>query len=131
MAAMGSGAGSSSINVLDLLAAQEEEEKRKELVHKHDTLKSKMDVLKKQREEHKKQKKAMTAALRMARKQKSRIIKKATTLTKDDIVAILCFKNEQESKKFAKLQSQASTSNPRVVEDLSEAAADAPQDPDA
>ena len=91
-----------------------------------------MEVLKKQREEHKKQKKALTTALRMARKQKSRIIKKATTLTKDDIVAILCFKNEQESKKFAKLQAQASTSNPPAVEDLSEAAADSQQvDPDA
>ena len=128
---MGSGDGSSTVNVLDLLAAQEQEDKRAELVRRHDTLKARMDALKRQREEQSKQKKALTAALRLAKRQKKRIITKASTLSKDDIVAILCLKNEQESKKFARLASQAASSNPSGVTDLSAAAADPPADPSA
>ena len=131
MAAMGSGDGSSSVNVLDLLAAQEQEDKRAELVRRHDTLKTKMDTLKRQRDEQAKQKKALTAALKQAKRQKSRIISKAATLSKDDIVAILCLKNEQESKKLQKLASQAASSNPSGVTDLSAAPADPPADPSA
>ena len=119
------------MNVLDLLAAQEQEDKRAELVRRHDTLKTRMDTLKRQREEQAKQKKALTAALKLAKRQKSRIISKAASLSKDDIVAILCLKNEQESKKIQRLASQASSSNPSGVRDLSAAAADAPANPDA
>ena len=78
MAAAGRGSASSApaVNLLDLLAVQDSENARAELVRKHDTLKAKMDTLKKQREEQKKQKKALTAALKLAKRQKSRIISK-------------------------------------------------------
>ena len=130
MVAMGSTDGSSQLNVLDVLAAQETENKRAELVRKHDTLRTKMDTLKRQREEQAKQKKALTAALRIAKRQKSRIMSKASTLSKDDLVAILCLKSEQESKKLQKLASQAASSNPSGVTEPSAAAADAPANPD-
>ena len=127
---MGSGDGSSTVNVLDLLAAQEQEDKRAELVRRHDTLKARMDALKRQREEQSKQKKALTAALRLAKRQKKRIITKASTLSKDDIVAILCLKSEQESKKLQKLERQAASSSPSRVTEPIAATADAPASPD-
>ena len=130
MAAMGSTDGSSQLNVLDVLAAQETENKRAELVRKHDTLRTKMDTLKRQREEQAKQKKALTAALRIAKRKRSRIVSKATTLSKEDIVAILCLKSEQEGKKLQKRDRQAASSNPSGVSEPSAADADAPANPD-
>ena len=59
MAAMGSGSASNAapaVNILDLLAAQDNENARTELVRKHDTLKVKMDVLKQERQEQAKKK---------------------------------------------------------------------------
>ena len=90
------------INVIDLLAAQDSENKRAELVRKHDTLKTKMETLRKERAEQSRNKKAITAALKAAKRAKSRIVAKATTLSQDDIVQILCFKNEQDAKKARK-----------------------------
>ena len=99
MAAEGDGAG---VNVLDLLAAQTNENARAELVRKHDTLKLKMETLKKERVDQSKQEKQLTAALKQARRAKSRIVHKATSLSTDDIVQILCLKNEKDAKKKAK-----------------------------
>ena len=91
MATRGSGSASSApaVNIIDLLAAQDSENARAELVRKHDTLKIKMDMLKKERAEQSKQKRALTVAIKAAKRAKSRIVAKATTLSKDDIVQIL------------------------------------------
>ena len=106
-ATLGNGA-----NVLDLLAATDSENKRAELVRKHDTLKVKMETLRNERAAQAKQKKAITAALKAAKRARSRIVTKACSLSSDDIVQILCLKNEQEAKKKKKAQAPAPAEAP-------------------
>ena len=130
MAALQTADETSQLQDLDVLAAQETESKRAELVRRHDTLKNKMESLKREREEQAKQKKALTAALRVAKRQKHRIMSKASTLSKEDIVAILCLKSEQESKKLQKLERQTACSSPSSVTEPTAATADAPASSD-
>ena len=132
MAAMGSGSASSApaVNVLDLLAAQDNENARTELVRKHDTLKVKMDVLKQERQEQAKKKKALTKALKAANRAKARIVAKATTLSKEDLVAILCHKNVQEARKFKRLNAKSRTAPATNVEDDAPAAEES-EEPEA
>ena len=125
MSAMASGSASSvpaTTSILDLLVAQESEDARLELVRKHDTLKARMDILKEQRQAQAKQKKALTKAIKAAARAKSRIVAKATTLSKDDLVAILCHKSAQESRKLKKLNTKSSSAEPTAEVD------DAPAD---
>ena len=120
MAAMGSGSAGSAapaVNILDLLAAQDNENARTELVRKHDTLKVKMDLLREERQAQAKKKKQLTKALKAANRAKARIITKATTLSKDDLVAILCHKSVQEGRKFKRLAAKSSTAAATHVED--------------
>ena len=133
MAAMGSGSASNAapaVNILDLLAAQDNENARTELVRKHDTLKVKMDVLKQERQEQAKKKKALTKALKAANRAKARIVAKATTLSKEDLVAILCHKNVQEARKFKRLNAKSRTAPATNVEDDAPAAEES-EEPEA
>ena len=106
MAANGSAssANGDASQVLDLLALQESENSRASLVRKHDTLKAQMEQLKQERQEQAKKKKALTAAIKNAKRKRSRIIHKAASLSKEDIVQILCHKSEVEDRKFKKLR---------------------------
>ena len=125
MSAMASGSASSvpaTTNILDLLVAQQSEDARLELVRKHDTLKARMDMLKEQRQAQAKQKKALTKAIKAANRAKSRTVAKATTLSKDDLVAILCHKSAQESRKFKKLNAKSSSAE--ATSDVGDAPAD-------
>ena len=89
--------------MFNLLATEEDDDRRIQLLRKHCTLKSKMDELKKERAEQNKKKKLLTAALRLAQRRKKRIVGKACTLSEADIVQILCLENEQRGKKTAKM----------------------------
>ena len=56
--------------MFNLLATEEDDDRRIQLLRKHCTLKSKMDELKKERAEQNKKKKLLTAALRLAQRRK-------------------------------------------------------------
>ena len=94
--------GESDVNVYNLLAVQDDEASRLNLLKRHDTLKAKMDELKKVRADQNKVKKQMSASLKLVQRQKKRIVNNATSLSTNDIVQILCLKNEQQHKKQAK-----------------------------
>ena len=105
MASSGSASSHSDgeATALNLLATTDDEERRIELLKKHDTLKTRMEQLRRERTEQNKKKKQLTAALRLAQRRKKRIVGKACSLSDTDIVQILCLKNEQKGKKEAKL----------------------------
>ena len=109
--AAGSDSASSNImapgNVLDMLAAKDNENARQAVVRKHDTLKDKIEQLKKERAEQARKRKLLSIALKNAKRAKSRIVHKASKLSQEDIVAILCYKHEKEVTKSERKASTA------------------------
>ena len=108
--AAGSDSASSNLlapgNVMEMLAAKDNENARMDALRKHDSLKDKIEQLKKERAEQARKRKLLTAALKNAKRAKSRIIHKASKLSQEDTVAILCYKQEKE---VAKSERKAST----------------------
>ena len=96
-------------SVIELLAAQQDASRRAEVLLRHDTLKHEVDRLRLERKEQMKKQKAMTAAIKSAKRKKQRIVNKACNLSTDDIVQILCLKNDQLEKKRIRQSSSSST----------------------
>ena len=110
-------------SVIELLAAQDDHVRRAEVLFRHDALKREMDRLRSERKEQAKRQKAMTAAIKSVKRKKQRIVNQACKLSTDDIVQILCLKNDQVEKKRNRQSSSSST-----VESVNVVAEEAAQD---
>ena len=98
--AAGSESGASNLlapsNVMEMLAAKDSENARQDVLRKHDTIKDKTEQPKKERAEQAKKRELLSAALKNAKRAKSRITHRASKLSQDDTVAMLCYKQEKE-----------------------------------